>query len=63
MERELGTALPRRPGHDVPEGIGAMLSGSVLAFVGPGGNFVRATPDEGQGRGRESVRAPDPALA
>ena len=45
MERELGVTLPRKPGHNVVEAIGAMLSGEAQAFIGLGGNFARATPD------------------
>ncbi|MEM7082971.1 MAG: FdhF/YdeP family oxidoreductase [Pseudomonadota bacterium] len=45
MEKELGTTLPRVPGHNVLETIGAMLSGRAKAFVALGGNFARAVPD------------------
>lgn len=45
MERELGVPLPRDPGHNVLEAIGAMLAGTAKAFIGLGGNFSRATPD------------------
>ncbi|MDB6453696.1 FdhF/YdeP family oxidoreductase [Falsirhodobacter sp. 20TX0035] len=45
MERELGVPMPRTPGHNVLEAIGAMLSGTAKAFIGLGGNFARATPD------------------
>ncbi|RWR05701.1 FdhF/YdeP family oxidoreductase [Paenirhodobacter populi] len=45
MERELGVPMPRNPGHNVLEAIGAMLAGTARAFVGLGGNFARATPD------------------
>ncbi len=45
LERELGVAMPRKPGHNVLAAIGAMLDGSAQAFIGLGGNFSRATPD------------------
>ncbi|VDC20151.1 FdhF/YdeP family oxidoreductase [Pseudogemmobacter humi] len=45
LERETGRPMPRRPGHNVAEAIGAMLSGEARAFMGLGGNFARATPD------------------
>ena len=45
MERELGVKLPRDPGHNVLQAIGAMMSGEARAFIGLGGNFARATPD------------------
>lgn len=45
MERELGVTLPRAPGHNVAQAIGAMLDGSARAFVALGGNFARAVPD------------------
>lgn len=45
MERELGVTLPRIPGHNVLNAIGAMLNGQAKAFVALGGNFARATPD------------------
>lgn len=45
MEKELGVALPRTPGHNVSNAIGAMLDGTARAFVALGGNFARAVPD------------------
>jgi molybdopterin-dependent oxidoreductase alpha subunit len=45
MERELGVPMPRNPGHNVLEAIGAMLAGTAKAFIALGGNFSRATPD------------------
>jgi molybdopterin-dependent oxidoreductase alpha subunit len=45
MERELGVEMPRTPGHNVLQAIGAMISGQAKAFVALGGNFARATPD------------------
>jgi molybdopterin-dependent oxidoreductase alpha subunit len=45
MEHELGVSLPRVPGHNVVQSIGAMLSGEARAFIALGGNFARAVPD------------------
>lgn len=45
MEKELGVPMPREPGHNVLQAIGAMLSGEARAFIALGGNFARATPD------------------
>jgi len=45
MEREFGVPLPREPGHNVLQAIGAMLNGEAKAFIALGGNFARATPD------------------
>ncbi|MFD1703491.1 FdhF/YdeP family oxidoreductase [Methylopila henanensis] len=45
MEREFGFAVPRKPGHNVLHAIGAMVEGRSKAFIGLGGNFLRATPD------------------
>jgi len=45
LDREFGLAVPRKHGHNVLGAIGAMLDGSAKAFIGLGGNFVRATPD------------------
>lgn len=45
LERELGVELPREPGHNVTETIGAMLAGTAKAFFALGGNFARAVPD------------------
>ncbi|MEM6683886.1 MAG: FdhF/YdeP family oxidoreductase, partial [Pseudomonadota bacterium] len=47
MEKELGVSLPREPGHNVTQAIGAMLDGSAKAFFALGGNFARAVPDSG----------------
>ncbi|MFV0474430.1 MAG: FdhF/YdeP family oxidoreductase [Pikeienuella sp.] len=45
LEKELGVSLPRAPGHNVAQTIGAMLEGSARAFFALGGNFARAVPD------------------
>ncbi|WP_345427405.1 FdhF/YdeP family oxidoreductase [Halioxenophilus aromaticivorans] len=45
LEKELGVTLPREPGHNVADAIGAMLNGSAKAFFALGGNFARAVPD------------------
>lgn len=45
MEKELGVKLPREPGHNVVQAIGAMMDGSARALICLGGNFARATPD------------------
>jgi molybdopterin-dependent oxidoreductase alpha subunit len=45
LEKEFAVPMPRRHGHNVLGAIGAMLDGSAQAFIGLGGNFVRATPD------------------
>ncbi|GJE76712.1 Protein YdeP [Methylorubrum suomiense] len=45
LEREFGFSAPRKHGHNVLGAIGAMLDGASKAFIGLGGNFLRATPD------------------
>ncbi|GGF49917.1 oxidoreductase [Azorhizobium oxalatiphilum] len=45
LEREFDLTLPRAPGHNVLHAINAMVEGKSKAFIGLGGNFVRATPD------------------
>ncbi|GLK85621.1 FdhF/YdeP family oxidoreductase [Ancylobacter defluvii] len=45
LEREFDLTLPRAPGHNVLHAIHAMVEGRSKAFIGLGGNFVRATPD------------------
>ncbi|MCI4660789.1 MAG: FdhF/YdeP family oxidoreductase [Neomegalonema sp.] len=45
LEAELGVPMPRTPGHNVAEAIGAMLAGEARAFIALGGNFARAVPD------------------
>jgi molybdopterin-dependent oxidoreductase alpha subunit len=36
---------PREKGHNTAEACGAIIAGEVKAFIGLGGNFVRAAPD------------------
>ncbi|WP_267357598.1 MULTISPECIES: FdhF/YdeP family oxidoreductase [unclassified Methylobacterium] len=45
LERHFGVAMPRRHGHNVLAAIRAMRDGTSKAFIGLGGNFLRATPD------------------
>ncbi|MCJ2084907.1 FdhF/YdeP family oxidoreductase [Methylobacterium sp. E-005] len=45
LEQHFGVAMPRRHGHNVLAAIRAMRDGSAKAFIGLGGNFLRATPD------------------
>lgn len=45
LEKELGVAMPRKPGHNTVEAIAAMLDGRSKTFIALGGNFLRATPD------------------
>lgn len=45
LERHFGVAMPRRHGHNVLAAIRAMRDGESRAFIGLGGNFLRATPD------------------
>ncbi len=45
LEQHFGLAMPRRHGHNVLAAIRAMRDGSSKAFIGLGGNFLRATPD------------------
>ncbi|WP_028239128.1 FdhF/YdeP family oxidoreductase [Stutzerimonas azotifigens] len=45
LERRFGFAVPRAPGHNTVEAIGAMLDGRARVFIGLGGNFAQATPD------------------
>lgn len=45
LEQHFGLAMPRRHGHNVLAAIRAMRDGSAKAFIGLGGNFLRATPD------------------
>jgi len=45
LERHFGLAMPRRHGHNVLAAIRAMRDGTSKAFIGLGGNFLRATPD------------------
>ncbi|MDP4002535.1 FdhF/YdeP family oxidoreductase [Methylobacterium sp. NEAU K] len=45
LEQHFGVAMPRRHGHNVLAAIRAMRDGTSKAFIGLGGNFLRATPD------------------
>ncbi|KNY23498.1 FdhF/YdeP family oxidoreductase [Methylobacterium sp. ARG-1] len=45
LERHFGLAMPRKHGHNVLAAIRAMRDGRSKAFIGLGGNFLRATPD------------------
>lgn len=45
LERHFGVAMPRHHGHNVLAAIRAMRDGKSRAFIGLGGNFLRATPD------------------
>ena len=45
LERHFKTPMPRRHGHNVLAAIRAMRDGTSKAFIGLGGNFLRATPD------------------
>jgi molybdopterin-dependent oxidoreductase alpha subunit len=45
LEEHFGLAMPRRHGHNVLAAIRAMRDGTAKAFIGLGGNFLRATPD------------------
>ncbi|MEE7438125.1 FdhF/YdeP family oxidoreductase [Methylobacterium oryzae] len=45
LEQHFGLAMPRRHGHNVLAAIRAMRDGTAKAFIGLGGNFLRATPD------------------
>jgi formate dehydrogenase major subunit len=45
LERVFGFAPPHAHGHNVVHAVQAMVEGGVKAFIGMGGNFVRAVPD------------------
>ncbi len=45
LERHFGLPMPREHGHNVLASIRAMRDGTSKAFIGLGGNFLRATPD------------------
>ncbi len=45
LERRYGLDLPREDGYDTVNAIRALRDGKARAFIGLGGNFVRATPD------------------
>ncbi|WP_254918522.1 FdhF/YdeP family oxidoreductase [Cobetia sp. QF-1] len=46
FDRVFDIQCPRAPGHDVSECCEAILRGEVRAFIGMGGNFFRAIPDQ-----------------
>jgi molybdopterin-dependent oxidoreductase alpha subunit len=45
LAQQYGFEPPRQKGYDTAEACGAILEGKVKAFIGLGGNFVRAVPD------------------
>ena len=45
IERQFGFSPPREKGMDAAETCEAVLAGELQAFLGLGGNFVRAIPD------------------
>ncbi|MFK8015386.1 MAG: FdhF/YdeP family oxidoreductase [Gammaproteobacteria bacterium] len=45
LERGIGAAMPREPGHTVVQAIDAMRAGRARAFFAMGGNLVSASPD------------------
>ncbi|CCD88102.1 putative formate dehydrogenase (C-terminal), related to acid resistance with formate dehydrogenase/DMSO reductase, domains 1-3 and ADC-like domain [Bradyrhizobium sp. ORS 285] len=45
MDAAFGFTSPREPGHDVAQCCEAILAHEVDAFIGMGGNFFRAIPD------------------
>jgi molybdopterin-dependent oxidoreductase alpha subunit len=45
LDEVFGIVSPRKPGHNVLHAIQAMVDGRSKAFIGLGGNFLRATPD------------------
>jgi molybdopterin-dependent oxidoreductase alpha subunit len=45
LAEQYGFEPPREKGCDTAEACGAIIAGKVKAFVGLGGNFVRAVPD------------------
>src|SRR3954467_13755988 len=48
LAKQFGFEPPREKGMSTVETCEALLAGKVQAFVGLGGNFVRAVPDHGQ---------------
>ena len=48
LEAEFGVELPRAAGLDSVAAVKAMLAGDVQAFIGLGGNLVRAAPDSAE---------------
>ncbi|WP_313034472.1 FdhF/YdeP family oxidoreductase [Massilia alkalitolerans] len=47
LEEQYGFAPPRDPGMNTVEACEGILAGRVQAFIGLGGNFVRAVPERG----------------
>lgn len=47
LEEQYGFAPPREPGMNTVEACEGILAGRVQAFIGLGGNFVRAVPERG----------------
>ncbi|MEL6063660.1 MULTISPECIES: FdhF/YdeP family oxidoreductase [unclassified Methylobacterium] len=45
LDRHFGITAPRGHGHNVLAAIRALRDGTAKAFIGLGGNFLRATPD------------------
>jgi molybdopterin-dependent oxidoreductase alpha subunit len=45
LAEQYGFEPPREKGFDTAEACGAIIAGKVKAFIGLGGNFVRAIPD------------------
>ena len=45
LEQQYGFAPPREPGMNTVEACEGILAGRVQAFIGLGGNFVRAVPE------------------
>jgi molybdopterin-dependent oxidoreductase alpha subunit len=48
LERQFGFKVPREKGLNTVEACEKILSGEVRAFIGLGGNFVRAIPERGR---------------
>ena len=47
LEKQYGFEPPRKKGMNTVEACEAILAGKVQAFIGLGGNFVRAVPERG----------------
>jgi molybdopterin-dependent oxidoreductase alpha subunit len=45
MEKQYGFSIPKKDGIATVDACEGVLNGSVRAFIGRGGNFVRAVPD------------------
>lgn len=45
LGEQYGFSPPREPGYDTAHACGAIIDGKVKAFVGLGGNFLRAAPE------------------